>query len=114
MSRHLNPSITIGVGAPEETRVMRVLVTGGAGYIGSHVVRRLLAAGHEPFVLDNVAEGHRAAVDRRVALTVGDIADPRALDEAMAGRGADGAIHMAASCLVGESMENPAKYYDNN
>lgn len=93
---------------------MRVLVTGGAGYIGSHVVRRLSAAGHEPFVLDDLKEGHRAAVGDGVPLTVGDIADPAALSAAVDGRPFDGVIHMAASCLVGESMERPAVYYDNN
>jgi UDP-glucose 4-epimerase len=92
---------------------VRVLVTGGAGYIGSHVVRRLRAAGHEPFVLDDVAEGHRAAAGG-VPLTIGDVADPAALDAAIADRPVDGVIHMAASCLVGESMERPGKYYENN
>ncbi|HZI95287.1 MAG TPA: UDP-glucose 4-epimerase GalE [Patescibacteria group bacterium] len=93
---------------------MRVLVTGGAGYIGSHVVRRLKDAGHEPFILDDLEEGHRFAVAEGVDLTRGDIADAAALDQAIAGRGVDGVIHMAASCLVGESMERPARYYDNN
>jgi len=93
---------------------VRVLVTGGTGYIGSHVVRRLTSAGHQPIVLDNLEEGHRAAVGGEVLVTQGDIGDPAALDEALQGRPVDGVIHMAASCLVGESMAEPAKYYDNN
>ncbi len=95
---------------------MRVLVTGGAGYIGSHIVRRLVAGGHEPVVLDDLSEGHAAALPGggRVTLVQGDMADPASLDKAMAGGRLDAAIHMAASCLVGESMRQPGRYYDNN
>lgn len=93
---------------------MRILVTGGAGYIGSHVVRALMSAGHEPLVLDDLSEGHAAALPEGVRHIAGDIADPACLDRAIAGGGLDGVIHMAASCLVGESMRDPVRYYDNN
>ena len=91
---------------------MRVLVTGGAGYIGSHTVRLLLARGHDVTVLDSLVYGHRAAVpaDR---LVVGDMADPKVLDAAL-GRGADAVVHFAAFAYVGESVADPAKYYANN
>lgn len=93
---------------------MRILVTGGAGYIGSHVVRSLIAAGHEPVVLDDLKEGHREAAGT-VPLVAGDISDPAAVDRALACRGGiDGVIHMAASCLVGESMLRPGRYFENN
>jgi UDP-glucose 4-epimerase len=92
---------------------MRILVTGGAGYIGSHVVRSLRRAGHEPVLLDDLKEGHREAAAGAV-LVQGDIADPAALDAALARGPADGVIHMAASCLVGESMQRPGLYYENN
>jgi len=93
---------------------VRVLVTGGAGYIGSHVVRRLKAAGHEPVVLDDLKEGHLAAVGDAAPVTRGDIGDSAAIDAALGGRPVDGVIHMAASCLVGASMREPSRYYDNN
>ena len=95
---------------------MKILVTGGAGYVGSHVVRALLAAGRSPVVLDDLSEGHRAALpgDAGVPFVVGDIADPRALDACFDRGPIDGVIHMAASCLVGESMRDPARYFDNN
>lgn len=93
---------------------MRILVTGGAGYIGSHVVRALAAAGHEAIVLDNLSEGHVQSLPLGVRLVEGDIADPAALDRALDGGALDGVVHMAASCLVGESMRDPVGYYDNN
>ena len=92
---------------------MRVLVTGGAGYIGSHTVRRLVSDGHEPIVYDNLSEGHRAAVgDCR--LVEGDLADRELMASVMADEGIEAVIHFAAHCAVGESVENPAKYYRNN
>jgi len=91
---------------------MNVLVTGGAGYIGSHVVRLLLEAGHRVRVYDNLSEGHRAAVPAET-LFVGDLADERRLVEGLAD-GWDCVMHFAAHCYVGESVEHPEKYYFNN
>ena len=91
---------------------MNVFVTGGAGYIGSHVVRLLGEAGHAVRVFDNLSEGHAAAVAAGV-LVKGDLADAPALDAALRG-GFDCVMHFAASCSVPESMTDPEKYYRNN
>ncbi len=91
-----------------------VLVTGGAGYIGSHIVRRLLEEGRDVIVLDDLSEGHRAAVADGATLVEGDCGDERLLGEVLAGERVSWIVHMAASSLVGESIEDPAKYYDNN
>jgi len=95
---------------------MRVLVTGGAGYVGSHVVRALARSGRRPVVLDDLSEGHREALPAggEVSLVVGDIADARALDACFEAGPIQAVVHMAASCLVGESMHDPARYFDNN
>ncbi|MFN8178681.1 MAG: UDP-glucose 4-epimerase GalE [bacterium] len=93
---------------------MRVLVTGGAGYIGSVVTERLLEAGHDPLVLDDLSTGHREAVPPAAELVVCDLRDRRALHDALASRRLDAVIHLAASSLVGESMEDPGKYFENN
>jgi UDP-glucose-4-epimerase GalE len=92
---------------------MRILVTGGAGYIGSHAVRLFLARGHDVWVYDNLSEGHRAAApaDR---LLDGDLADTARLDHALIDRRIEAVVHFAAFAYVGESVENPAKYYRNN
>lgn len=90
---------------------MRVLVTGGAGYIGSHTVRLLVAGGHDVTVLDSLVYGHRAAVPEG-RLTVGDLGDPAVLDQVLPG--ADAVVHFAAFAYVGESVRDPAKYYANN
>jgi UDP-glucose 4-epimerase len=92
---------------------MRLLVTGGAGYIGSIVAQRLLDAGHEVVVLDNLSRGHRRAVPEGAHLVEADLLDPAALAEALAG-GFDGALHFAALSLVGESVAQPELYYRNN
>lgn len=91
---------------------MNVFVTGGAGYIGSHVVRLLVESGHRVRVYDNLSEGHAAAVPPDT-LFRGDLADEARLQEALRG-GFDCVMHFAAHCYVGESMENPEKYYQNN
>ena len=93
---------------------MKVLVAGGAGYIGSHCVRQLIAAGHEPVVLDNFAYGHRAAVPAGVRLHDASLADPAALDRIFATERIDLVMHFAAFCYVGESVKTPMKYYINN
>jgi UDP-arabinose 4-epimerase len=90
---------------------MKVLVTGGAGYVGSHAVRELLAAHHDVTVYDNLSTGHRELVDG-VPLIVGDIADHGPLLRAL--RGVDAVMHFAGSAYVGESIENPRKYFHNN
>ena len=92
---------------------MNVFVTGGAGYIGSHVVRRLVEAGHDVRVWDNLSEGHRAAVPSD-AIIEGDLMDEERLAEALSAAGCDCVMHFAAHCYVGESMEDPEKYYRNN
>ena len=93
---------------------MKVLVAGGAGYIGSHCVRQLMAAGHEPVVLDNFAYGHRAAVPAGVRLHEAGLADAAALDRIFAAERIDLVMHFAAFCYVGESVQTPLKYYLNN
>lgn len=93
---------------------MNILVTGGAGYIGSHVVEALQAAGFTPIVYDNLSTGHAAAVPDDVQLVEGDIHDVAFAKHIMEQFEIDAVIHFAASSLVGESMENPSKYYFNN
>ena len=92
---------------------MRILVTGGAGYIGSHTVRLLLARGHEVTVYDNLSAGHRAAVPAE-RLVVGDLRDVDHLDHTLVVNRIEGIVHFAASCYVGESVTEPSKYYLNN
>lgn len=93
---------------------MHVFVTGGAGYIGSINVEQLLNAGHTVTVFDNLTEGHKAAVDPRATLIIGDLQNRCDIEDAMEKARPDAVMHFAASALVGESMTNPAKYFRNN
>ncbi|MDX5299388.1 MAG: UDP-glucose 4-epimerase GalE, partial [Gammaproteobacteria bacterium] len=92
---------------------MKVLVTGGAGYIGSHVVRQLGEAGHDIIVFDNLSTGHRWAVTHG-ELVVGDLADEQALEAVFSAHRFDAVLHFAANIVVPESVANPLKYYRNN
>ncbi|WP_336366736.1 UDP-glucose 4-epimerase GalE [Marinobacter sp. C2H3] len=92
---------------------MNVLVTGGAGYIGSHVVRQLGEAGHTVVVFDNLSTGYRWAVTAG-ELVVGDLADDAALEAVFAAHRFDAVLHFAANIVVPESVTNPLKYYGNN
>lgn len=93
---------------------MTILVTGGAGYIGSHTVQALLAAGMPVVVYDNLSTGHRGAVPMDVPFVEGDIHDQVLVAQTCLAHQVQGAIHFAAASLVGESMTDPAKYYGNN
>ncbi len=93
---------------------MNVLVVGGAGYIGSHCVRQLVAAGHRPVVVDNLVYGHRAALAASVPFHQADIADEKAVGKILRDEKIEGVMHFAAYCYVGESVTDPLKYYLNN
>jgi UDP-glucose-4-epimerase GalE len=92
---------------------MRILVTGGAGYIGSHTVRLLLSRGHDVWVYDNLSCGHRGAVPAE-RLLVGDLNETPRLDQILMEKRIEAVIHFAAFTYVGESVQHPAKYYQNN
>jgi UDP-glucose 4-epimerase len=92
---------------------MKLLVTGGAGYIGSIVSRRLIAQGHEVVVFDSLERGHREAVAPEAKLIVADLRNPDEVDAALSS-GFDGVLHFAALALVGESVEHPERYYRTN
>jgi len=93
---------------------MNVLVVGGAGYIGSHCVRQLLAAGHRAVVLDNLVFGHRGAVAAGVPLYTEDLGDEAAVGEILSREKIEAVMHFAAFAYVGESVNDPLKYYFNN
>ena len=93
---------------------MKVLVVGGAGYIGSHCVRQLHAAGHEPVVLDNLVFGHRAAVHPSIPFYDCDLGDSEAVGEILRKEQIELVMHFAAFAYVGESVTEPRKYYENN
>jgi UDP-glucose 4-epimerase len=92
---------------------MAILVTGGAGYIGSHTVAELLARGEEVIVVDNLQQGHREAL-LGGKLCEGDLRDAVFMDQVFKENQIEAVIHFAANSLVGESMQNPGKYYHNN
>jgi UDP-glucose 4-epimerase len=93
-----------------------ILVTGGAGYIGSHAVLALKEKGYDVVILDNLVYGHRDVVETnlKVELVVGDTCDRALLDQIFSTRNISAVMHFAAYAYVGESVENPAKYYHNN
>ena len=93
---------------------MNVLVVGGAGYIGSHCVRQLIAAGHRPVVLDNFVYGHRGALAPGVKFHDADLGDEAAVGRILRDERIEIVMHFAAFCYVGESVTDPLKYYFNN
>lgn len=93
---------------------MRVLVTGGAGYIGSVVSEQLVNDGHEVVIYDNLSKGHRGAVVEGAHFVQGDLLEADQLRQTFNDNRIEAVIHMAASSLVGESVEQPSKYYRNN
>ncbi|QTL97345.1 UDP-glucose 4-epimerase GalE [Iocasia frigidifontis] len=92
---------------------MNILVTGGAGYIGSHVAKKLNNIGHHVVVYDNLVKGHREAV-LTAKFVKGDLADKKLLNEVMQSEEIEAVVHLAAHSIVGESMEKPGKYFQNN
>lgn len=93
---------------------MNILVTGGAGYIGSHTVKRFIEVGHRVSVLDNLSHGYRAAVHPEAFFYEGSCGDTLLLARIFSEREIEGIIHLAADSDVGESILNPVKYYENN
>ena len=94
--------------------MMRILVTGGAGYIGSVVTEQLIDQGHTVLVFDNLSKGHRDAVVEGAGFVQGDLRDRAEVVRALRTCGGEAVVHLAADSLVGESVTNPAKYYANN
>jgi len=93
--------------------MLTILVTGGAGYIGSHVVKELLRQGHKPIIFDNLQTGHQKAL-KDTLLIEGDLSDQKKLKEVFQFYPIDAVMHFAADCLVGESVQNPVRYFNNN
>ena len=93
---------------------MKILVCGGAGYIGSHTVKELLDKGYEVVVIDSLETGHKKAVDERADLCIGNISDGAFLENVFTKYNIDAIIDFAAYSLVGESVKEPAKYFENN
>ncbi len=93
---------------------MSVLVTGGAGYIGSHTVYKLIEEGRDVVIIDNLETGHMEAINPKAKFYKGDVRDKEFLNKVFSSENIEAVIHFAANSLVGESMKNPLKYYDNN
>jgi len=98
----------------EEGRAMAVLVTGGAGYIGSHILLELAAAGEEAIVLDNLATGFIESIPSGTPFIKGSVGDAALLDDILSRGEVDAVIHLAASLIVPESVSDPEKYWRNN
>ncbi len=96
-----------------EVCIMKVFITGGAGYVGSHCARLLRQSGHQLLIFDNLSYGHSMAIEKG-ELKKGDLGDPKALHAAMAEFKPDAVMHFAASTAVGDSVNNPLFYYRNN
>src|SRR5207237_9976353 len=95
--------------------VMNVLVAGGAGYIGSHTVKRLREAGHKPVIYDNLSRGHREVIEiLDVPAVIADLNDRTALTDALKENRIDTVMHFAAYCYVGASVTKPLMYYQNH
>ena len=107
-------SLPAAAGPDRYTARMRILVTGGAGYIGSVTVEALRARGHAVVVLDDLRTGHAEAVPDDVPFVLADVADREAVGDALASHEIEAVIHFAASSLVGASMERPLDYFGNN
>ena len=93
---------------------MAILVCGGAGYIGSHAVYQLVKAGEDVIIVDNLQTGHRKAINPSAKFYEGDIRNPEILDKIFTENKVEAVIHFAANSLVGESVEKPLKYFNNN
>jgi UDP-glucose 4-epimerase len=93
---------------------MKILVVGGAGYIGSICSSVLLDEGHHVTIFDNLSEGHRRALDPRAEFVEGDLVDRQSIEKTLTKHRPDAVMHFAANALVGESMQNPSKYFRNN
>ena len=91
----------------------RILVTGGAGYIGAHAVLELIEEGFEPVILDNFSTGHRYAT-QGCEVIEGDLRDKASVESALSSRRLDGVMHFAAKSIVGDSMSSPLDYFENN
>src|SRR6266513_5166278 len=93
---------------------MKILVVGGGGYIGSVCAELLLDEGHAVSIFDNLSEGHRRALDARAEFVQGDLEDRQSIEKALSKQKPEAVMHFAANALVGESMQNPSKYFRNN
>jgi UDP-glucose 4-epimerase len=93
---------------------MKILVVGGAGYIGSVCAELLLDQDHGVTIFDNLSEGHRRALDPRAEFIEGDLEDRQSIEKTLTKQPPDAVMHFAANALVGESMQNPSKYFRNN
>ena len=93
---------------------MKILVVGGAGYIGSVCTEVLLDEKHDVAIFDNLSEGHRKAIDQRAEFIEGDLSDRKTVTALLGRLRPDAVMHFAANALVGESMANPSKYFRNN